>query len=601
MSKTMQGSPFLFDDTTGRVVGIKNADGSEFSLPERIGVGYRTVLFGDSMTDLYEQVQVPITSLSYNRATGELTIGYTAHQQAAGWYTYYWDRNYASLNEARRYQVTERVDANTLKINIGANLPNVPNGTLATGSAAMRPENLRNAETWVTWFQYVNGNRFNIIYNGAQSGDTTAQCLARIDRDCLAYRPDVVFMQMPGINDSGSTSEEVIYANQREILDRLTNQVRCVVVLSTTPVASGEVRATTRVMQRVLRFNRRVRDYCRTKPGVIFFDAYRRIVDPTDATGLALTNYLRTTDKIHYSMRGGKLIADALWSQCSSAFPTDVEALPTSVADTFLTSAVSLTSVSRSSSGVITATAAGHAFINGERAKLFSATGASEALNEWVTIAVVDANTVQVLSAGAAGSITGTIYLGTNNNLMSNPLLTGAGSAVGGGIAGVYASGLNAFLMGAPTSCTGSLVPRSDGYGQNQRTVVQFAAANDRVSIVTSITDILRHVKAGRTYVVEAEVNLINVSGSNLSEIRFNIAAIADSVTYQTYALAGYTSGAVLNADAGPLTLRTPPLVMPPFTAVTQMRMDFTLRGSAAGTALTVDIGRIALREIEGA
>lgn len=560
--------------------------------------GYRTVLFGDSMTDLYQQVQVPITSLNYDRTSGELTVGYTAHQQAEGWYIYYWDRNYTSLSQARRYRIVRRINANALVINVGSNLSDVPNGGLATGSAYMRPESLQNAETWFTWFQYINGNRFNVVYNGAQSGDTTAGCLRRLQSACLDYAPDVVFMQMPGINESGNTPIETICRDRQLLIDRLAAQVPMVIVLTTTPVASGEVRASSRIMQRVQTMNRLLREHVANKPNVLLVDAYGIVVDPANSTGLALTNYLRTTDQIHYSMRGGKAIADQVWAQVSSTFPTRQPSLPTSTAENFISSAVSLSAVTRTGN-VITATAASHGFFTGETAKVFSATGASEALNEWVTVTRVDANTVSFPSTGANGSITGTIYLGTNNNLMSNPLLTGAGAAVGGGIAGVYASGLNAFLMGTPTSCTGSLVSRADGYGQNQRTVVQFAAANDRVSVVTNITDILRHIKAGRTYVCEAEVNLTGVSGANLSEIRFNLAAVADGVTYQTYALAGYTSGACLNSDAGPLTIRTPPLVMPSFSSVTQMRMDFTLRGSAAGTALTADIGRIALREYD--
>lgn len=562
--------------------------------------GYRTVLFGDSMTDLYQQIQAPISSLSYNRATGDLTIGYTSHQQAVGWYTYYWDRNYAALSEAARYQITSRVDANTLVINVGANLPGVPNGSLVVGRASMRPESLQNAETWFTWFQYISGNRFNVVYNGAQSGDTSDECLARVQSACLDYAPDVVFMQMPGVNDAGDTDVNTIVKNRHLLVDAILSQVPILVLLTTTPVATGEVRATSRIMQRVQYMNQRLREYVRNKANVLLVDAYGTIVDPSDANGLALANYLRTSDKIHYSMRGGKVIADQVWAQVSSAFPTREPSLPTSTADNFISSAVSLSAVTRANN-VVTATAASHGYFTGEVAKVFSATGASEALNEWVTVTRVNANTVSFPSVGADGSITGTIYLGTNNNLMTNPTLTGAGGAVGGGIAGVYATGLSAFLNGSPTPVTGSLVSRADGYGQNQRTVLTFAGANDYVSVVTSITDITRHIKAGRTYVLEAEVSLTDVSGSNLSEIRFNLAAVADGVTCQTYALAGYTSGAGLNADAGPLTLRTPPLVMPTFTAVTQMRMDFTLRGSAAGTALTVDIGRIALREYDSA
>lgn len=558
----------------------------------------KTVLFGDSMTDLYEQVQAPLTSLNYVKATGVLTIGFNPHQQATGWYTTFWDRAYDSLRAGKLYQVT-RIDASTLSINIGAGLADVPDGALPLGTASMRPQSIRGAETFMTWLNYVSGNKFDVIYNGAQSGDDTRECLARIWDSCLDFQPDIVVMQLPGINDAGDTPMEVISSNQKAIIDLISSRVRKLILLTTTPVAAGEVRATQRIMQRVVQLNNRIKDYVKNKPNVLLFDAYRRIVDPTNTTGLALTNYLRTTDNIHYSMRGGKFIADQLWAQISNEFPADRSTLPLTTISNYVTSSVSLSAVTRTAN-VITATAVAHGFLTGDKGKVFAATGASEALNEWVTITRVDANTVSFPSIGPDGAITGTITLGTSNNLMSNPLLTGAGAAVGGGITGVYATGLSAFLSGSPT-CAGSLVARSDGRGQNQRTVVTAVAANNRVSVVTSITDILRHIKAGRAYVLEAEVNITGVSGSNLNEIRFNLAFVCDGVTYQTYALAGYLSGANLNTDTGVLYLRTPPLVCPPFTAITQARMDFTLGFSAAGTALTADIGLVNFLEMEGA
>lgn len=558
--------------------------------------GYRTVLFGDSMTDLYQQVIAP-SSMVYNKATGDLTITAAGHQQVAGWYIFFWNKNYDGLLKARRYQVTQRVDANILMINVGANLPSVPDGSLALGTSFIRLESIQNAETWFTWFQYVNGNRFNVVYNGGQSGDTTAQCLARVQEACLDYVPDVVFMQMPGINEVGLVDTDTIIANRNLLIDRILAQVPRLVVLTTTPVAAGEVRATVRMMQRVQQMNQALREYCYNKPNVLLVDSYGLIVDPADTTGLAKAALLQTSDRIHYSMRGGKAIADLAWNQVQSAFPTRSPSLPTSTADNFVSSAVALSAVTRTNN-VITATSAGHGYFTGDIAKVFSATGASEALNEWVVVTRIDSNTVSFGSVGANGSITGTISLGSNNNLMSNPLLTGAGAPVGGGIVGNYATGLNAFLTGSPT-CTGSLVARADGYGQNQRSVMTATVAQDRVSVVTNITDILRHIKAGRTYVAEAEFIITDVPGSNLSEIRFNLAFICDGVTTQTYALGGYAGGPTLDTNPGVLHVKTPPLVCPSFTAITQARMDATFRCSAAGTAVTIDIGRIAFREYD--
>jgi lysophospholipase L1-like esterase len=565
--------------------------------------GYRTVLFGDSMTDLYQQVQAPVTSLVYNATNGELTVGYTAHQQAVGWYTYYWDRNYPVLNKVGRYQVVRRNSADELVLQIGAGLEGVPNGTLAVGSASMRPESLQNAETWFTWFQYINGNRFKVVYNGAQSGDTTEECLIRLQEACLDYEPDVVFMQMPGVNESGILDTPSIIADRQLLVDRILAQVPKLVILTTTPVATGEVRATARIMQRVQQMNQALKAYVADKPNVLLVDAYGAIVNPTDTTGLAQTNLLRTSDQIHYSMRGGKAIADLVWNQVQSAFPTRSATLPTSTADTFASSAVALTAVTRANN-VITATSAAHGYLTGDVAKVFSATGASEALNAWVVVTRVDANTVSFPSVGTAGSITGTISLGSNNNLFSNPLNTGAFVGRGGGTAGTFSPNLGAFTTesgGVAMTFNGSPQAHPSGYGFYQRVAVVFGDANDRGTLFTTFTDDTRHIRAGRSYVLEAEVNLTGVATANLSEIRFNLAFILDGITYQTYSLAGYTSGATLNTDSGLLHLKTPPLFCPTFSSISQARMDFTVRGGAAGTGLTVDIGRIALREYDPA
>ena len=65
----------------------------------------------------------------------------------------------------------------------------------------------------------------NIIRNGAQSGDTTQNCLDRLQADCLAFSPQVVIMQMPGINDTsagnGNIAEDTIASNQQSIINQI--------------------------------------------------------------------------------------------------------------------------------------------------------------------------------------------------------------------------------------------------------------------------------------------------------------------------------------------------------------------------------------------
>ncbi|MGK9630504.1 hypothetical protein O6383_23925, partial [Salmonella enterica subsp. enterica] len=131
--------------------------------------------------------------------------------------------------------------------------------------------------------------------------------------------------------------------------------------------------------------NARLRDYCKGKSGVILVDAWRQILNPSDATGLATTALLRTTDKIHYSMRGARAIADYTWNAIKYFFPSDNSSLPASVIQNLWSAATTLTSVARSG-GVVTGSATAHGYQVGERVKLW---GGSESLNEYVTISAV--------------------------------------------------------------------------------------------------------------------------------------------------------------------------------------------------------------------
>jgi len=602
-----------FTYPTGTVINIAPAtqfvaNGSQIALTTLAPImgtlapqaqGYRTVLFGDSMVDTYETVSSGL-SATYDNTTGVLTVSLTGHQQAAGWYCVVWNRLNNATIKGRRLAVASVVDANTITFNYGAGL-----GTLPTGSWFVRSESWRASQAFVPWLQAVSGQRFNIVRNSAQSGDTTQNALDRLESDCLAYQPQVVIMQMVGINDTsvgnGNVKESTIFANQCAIVDRILRYGARLILLPLTPVASGEARGTLTNMQRVIRLNQRLIDYCKTRSGVIVFDAYRRIVDPANATGLALTNYLRTADNIHYSMRGGRFIADQMWTQISAAFPSDNGTLPTSMLDNYWASALTLTSVTRSG-GVVTATNTAHGLQVGERLKL---TGGSESFNEYVTIsAVPDANTIRFVTASVAdASITGTILLGRSTNLVPNHLLTTAtGGSLITGPTGTAAGNIRVENTGGSPTVVASVPARADGYGNNQQVVITAAAANNTVAIssdfTTYSTTLPAIIKSGRTYVAEFDLALSGVSGSNLTEILANIQSNVGGTVYQVYALNGYAEGANLNTDATSLHIRTAPMVLPSGTPTT-MKWVIQFRFSALGTALTATIGRIALRESE--
>lgn len=564
--------------------------------------GYRTVLFGDSMTDTYETIGIP-SAVAYDAASGIATITKNGHQQATGWYVYFWSRSYAATLKGWRVQVT-RIDANNFTIQLPQNLPGVP--ASAWASSLLRGESWRSAQAFVPWLQAISGQRFNIVNNGALSGDTTQNALDRFDTAVAAYSPQVVIMQTTGINDTstgnGNISEDTIAANQQTIVNRILALGARLILLNSTGVVSGEGRGTITNMMRVQRLNHRLREFCRDKPGVIYFDANRRITDPADANGLALPNFLRTTDKIHYSMRGGQYIAAQLWSQISALFPSDNSTLPISTIDSYLSSAITLTSVARSG-GVVTGTSNAHGYQVGERFKL---TGGSESLNEFVTLSAVTTNTVSFVTAGGNdGSITGTIRLGRSRNLMPNPLLitaTGGEFTTTGTNNGVALNYRIQAQNGSP-SVVASVVARADGYGNNQRMVVTPAAAGDQLAILpdftTKGTALPAVVKPGRTYVFECSLSLINVSGSNLTEVRPLMSMTIDGVLYQTYALNGYAEGADLNSDIVDYHVRTAPFVMPAGSAVTFVQGSINFTFSAVGTALTIETGRWQIHEAE--
>lgn len=567
--------------------------------------GYRTVLFGDSMTD---QIDTPVapTSATYNASTGDLTIASTAHQQAVGWQVDYWNRNYAALTSFGTYTITSTADANTFVINIGANLSGVPNGVLTASSTFYRAKSWKSAECFVNWLLMHSGQTFNIIYNGGQSGDQTSHCLTRLQAYCLSKNPDVVICQLPGINDiNQNVPTETIWTNLKSLIDQLCNQVRLNIFLTITPVLTGESRATLSNMTRVMKLNRRIKNYLLGKRNAVLFDAHKMVVNPSDANGFGLSTFLRTADKIHWSLNGGQRVGQALWNQVSKLFSTDFSTLPSSHADSWITGAVAISSASSdgAANSIITLNSTAHGLLVGETIKLG---GGTPALNAIVTVATTPtANQFTVVYPGliAAGAITGTIYVGPSNNLFDNPVFaTATGGTLAGGATGVAANHVKVNINAGSPTAVASVPARTDGIGNDQQVVITAAAAGNQVlveadfALATTLYPTV--VAAGRTYVFEGLLSLSGVSGSNLSELRANISAIVGGVTYQTYATNGYASGTALTQDLTDIHFRTAPFLLPA-GAVTNFKWQCAFLFSALGTALTVKLGRVNLLELD--
>lgn len=151
------GSPFLFDEVTGNIVGVKQPDGSE-SYFDDVGnpafggqaQGVTTVFVGDSLT-----------------GNGFLTNGVAATDNYGPYYT---------------------------------------GGTFA------RTDDYG----FTTWADTLSNGAFGNIINSGIGGNTTLQILARVQQDVLAYRPKLV-VDESGTNDiiAGATYDEVIGRKKR--------------------------------------------------------------------------------------------------------------------------------------------------------------------------------------------------------------------------------------------------------------------------------------------------------------------------------------------------------------------------------------------------
>lgn len=560
----------------------------------------RDVLFGDSMTSQYWVDTTP--TASYEPSTGVLTLTLSSHGLATGWYVDVFNRSYATLKKHRRYAVTY-VDSSTFTVNIGRNVTGLPTGAL-TGTTFARVPTRRGSNSWVNWLQIAGGWPLNIVYNGAQSGDTTGDCLARLYEHCLAYEPTRVWMQMPGINDmsagNGPIAEDVIAANQRAICDAILGTGARLFVLTMTPVASGESRGNLQSMASVVRLNRRLAQFARGRKNMTVLDAYRLVVDPTDATGYALSTMVKTTggspDRIHYSIRGGKAVGDMVWSSVRNLIPGPADTLPVSTADSFLDTSVTLTSPTRASN-VISATATAHSFHTGDLVKVQG--GTSEVLNLNTRLTRLDANTISFPSSGADGAITGTVRVSRCSNLFDNPLLlTATGGTTSGGASGTVADGIKAVLNGAMTSVVASVVSEANGWGNAQQLVCTPSGADGYGAFESEVTSTYNnYIAERRRYRFEASLKMTGVADVPLSEIMVRLMVNAGGVLYSSHAINTFDSDS-LNADWSG-HVRTPDLVIPPGT-ITQFYFQVYAKFSAtSANALTMQLSRVAVHELD--
>lgn len=162
---------------------------------------------------------------------------------------------------------------------------------------------------WWNWCNAFLGQRFNLVRNAGVGGNTTAQMLARINADVLAYASDWVMVEA-GANDvANDVATATIQANLTAILDAIEDDGRRVVLMTLPPSSNYSTTARRTVLSQV---NAWIRTLPLTRRNLVVVDVWRVLADPATgnpATGMAV-------DAVHWTemgaLRVGKAVANAL-------------------------------------------------------------------------------------------------------------------------------------------------------------------------------------------------------------------------------------------------------------------------------------------------
>lgn len=532
---TSAGNPWLVDDALAQDLvnrGVANASAPVATRQAAAAAlagfvpGVRTVLFGDSEVNIWEICPGP-TVIAYNSSTGILTFTSVAHGLWTGFLMRFWNLNYASTTAQVMLPITV-VDVNTYTMNIGAaGHPDLPNGNL-TATLFCSGFYGESYTHWLGQYMQRNGHPLDIVRNAAQSGDTSTGCVNRFATDVAAWSPQLVIMQLLGLNDVSNTATPVTttIANNRSIIDAIQAIGANLLLLTTNPVASGEARGNVQTMERIKQINRDGANYVRGKRFCRLVDAYRMIVDPTDTTGYAVASYLKSADKIHYNYKGSFRILPQLETSLNNWFPNNAKAstLVQSVADCHANTQLSLTSITRAviNTTTVNVNATGHKFIVGEP---FRVTGSATAAENGVftVTGVADANNFNYenLGGGATNVSTTNVTVTRNNQAFNNPLLLTVsggiltGTNLSGTVAGRLKVAASSTSTGVASVAAASAAGNLDGAANEQLLAVSTGVAGDQLKFGTAGTTSMlvpSQIVLNRLYQLEFRLRLASTA-----------------------------------------------------------------------------------------
>lgn len=616
----------------GRSVAMISDDGSSLVDGDgnliQNGQGLRTVLYGDSETDWYQYPFVP-SSISFNTTTRELTITVaTAHGLWVGLDCALWNYSYASMRSNFVVPITALVSSTSFKVVLPAGFADLPNGALA-GSTFFRTAAVRGSSNWVNMAQMQLGWPLNIVHNGGQSGEWTTGALARVQAECISKSPQFVIMNCLGINDqtyggidavAGFNSDVTTIANNRAIFDAILSTGAYLIVGTIMPAATGEARATIDTMDRVIRINNDLWDYAQGKTRMRVVDLYGSMIDPANATGLAVTNLMRN-DAIHLGIRGairaGALLATAIQSISSTARST----LPQSLIASHNTGAKTVTSASASGGVVTVVMAAAHKWRAGEEIRV-TGMGDANANGVFTLTSVTSTNLVYSATGTADGVISGTKIISRSRNIWRNNLLattTGGSSSVGAGTltATKIAALLRIEVQVVTTAWVGTadVVADDSGFG-NKQTLAITAVTADGTSggsartqfTVAGTTSFATEMAGnGRSYNFECTFRAKSTAWANtpVSDLLSQFQVVgSDGNTYTANGLFGWdgaeTSSLVANVE---WHIKTPAITIPVGVTVTSANFIIWARHGgviSGGATLTFELARPAVYDVTG-
>ena len=271
--------------------------------------GQKVVIFGDSLSG-YNNVAVGVSTIS--RSGNVVTVvTSSAHQMRNGQrasITGMADLTYEELNTP----ITYISSTSFSYVNVGAD------GS-TSGAGVLCQNQFFQAGDFV-WANALLNGRMRFLANLGVGGDTTTEILARID-DVFDLSPHIVWMQS-GTNDViQDVAFSTIIANLEEMIARIASRNILCVLKTITPFGGAGAyytAARNAVLQNVNQWIRRVASKYK---GVVIVDAYKAIINPTDANGYGTSGLYQSADTVHYNAKGALAIARLAYTALVNVVP----------------------------------------------------------------------------------------------------------------------------------------------------------------------------------------------------------------------------------------------------------------------------------------